>query len=70
MGGLIDRTVVKYASLERAQLLKIKSKRLPIEEECKGFVIKKALTLNQVAELVLKYKETKDWRSSFEQIIP
>ena len=53
LGGLIDRTVVKYASLERANHLKLKSYRLPIEEECSGLIIKKALTSNQVAELLL-----------------
>lgn len=33
-------------------------------------LLKQVLTVNQVVEILLKFLETKDWRSAFFQVIP
>lgn len=67
IGGLIDRTVIKNASLSRAAEYQIKTKKLPIDEYCQEYlVLKKALSINQVVELLLVYKDTKDWKKAFD----
>jgi tRNA (guanine9-N1)-methyltransferase len=67
IGGLIDRSVIRGASLAQSMECKLQARRLPIEEFCQEFfVLKKALSLNQVSELLLIYRETKNWKEAFE----
>eukprot|EP00347_Sterkiella_histriomuscorum_P022529 403338147 len=70
IGGLIDRTVIKYASLLQSNQYQIEARRLPIEEFCKEKVIKKALSINQVVSILMIYKESKDWSKAFDEAIP
>lgn len=72
IGGLIDRTVVKNASLDRAKTLDLQARRLPITEFCKDKVVKTELGINQVVRLLLGYRESQDWSIAFEQaeVIP
>jgi tRNA (guanine9-N1)-methyltransferase len=46
IGGLIDRTVVKGASLSQANAHSIKARRLPIAEFCGEALTKQALSIN------------------------
>lgn len=67
IGGLVDRTVQKNASLNRARELGIPAKRLPIQEFMIG---RKCLNLDHVVTMVCKFKETKDWKTAFDFSAP
>jgi tRNA (guanine9-N1)-methyltransferase len=67
IGGLVDRTVLKNASLKRAQQLGIKAYRLPIANLMQN---RKCLNLDHVSMLLCKFMETKDWNKSFEYAAP
>jgi len=69
IGGLIDRTVIKGASLSTARKLEIPARRLPLDEFYPG-MIKKALSINQVAEILVMYRSTKDWGKALEEVVP
>ena len=53
IGGLVDRTVIKNASFDRAQELGIPSVRLPIREYMKS---RKCLNLDHVVSMICKFK--------------
>lgn len=67
IGGLVDRTVIKNASLDRAKELGIPAKKLPISEWMKG---RKCLNLDHVVMILCKFKETNDWKLAFEYGAP
>ena len=67
LGGLIDRTVIKDASLMRAKELGVKAKRLPITQYMKG---RACLNLDHVVSMVCKFKETGDWKTAFDFAAP
>lgn len=67
LGGLIDRTVIKNASLARAKELDIQAKRLPIRQFMKG---RQCLNLDHVVSMIYRFKETKDWKSAFDYAAP
>lgn len=71
IGGLIDRTVVRFASLEQSAAQEIQARRLPIEEhyDCK-LVKSAALSINQVAMILQGYRETRDWAKVLAECIP
>lgn len=67
IGGLVDRTIIKNASFNRAQELGIESRRLPIDQWMQN---RKCLNLDHVAQMLCKYLETKDWQQAFEYACP
>ncbi|XP_078431901.1 tRNA (guanine(9)-N1)-methyltransferase-like protein [Wolffia australiana] len=69
IGGLVDRNRWKGITLKKAQEQGIQSAKLPIGGYLK-MSSSKVLTVNQVVEILLKFLETKDWKTSFFQVIP
>lgn len=67
MGGLIDRTIIKYASYHRANELGIEARHLPIAQFMKG---RSCLNLDHVVAMVCKFKETGDWKVAFDYAAP
>ena len=63
IGGLVDRTVLKNASLQRAAELGIPAVSLPIREFMKN---RACLNLDHVVMMINKFKETKDWKVAFD----
>lgn len=73
VGGLVDRTIVKHATFNRANLLasiiSITPKRLPISNLIRpGF--KKALNVSTAALMIPEYLHLKDWEKTFNSIVP
>lgn len=67
MGGLIDRTIIKNASLTRAKELGIETRRLPIRQFMKSRIV---LNLDHVVMMVLKFREVNDWKVAFDFAAP
>lgn len=75
IGGLVDETVHKLVSLERAQSEGVRSARLPIDEfltqRASGGTRCKILTVNQVFDALLKVHESGgDWSSALAEVLP
>ncbi|XP_057462285.1 tRNA (guanine(9)-N1)-methyltransferase-like [Actinidia eriantha] len=69
VGGLVDRNRWKGITMKKAKEQGIQTAKLPIENYLK-MSSSQVLTVNQVIEILLKFLETKDWKSSFFQVIP
>lgn len=67
MGGLIDRTIIKNASLNRAKELGIETRRLPIRQFMKSRIV---LNLDHVVMMVCKFREVEDWKTAFDFAAP
>ncbi|KHN40786.1 RNA (guanine-9-)-methyltransferase domain-containing protein 2 [Glycine soja] len=69
IGGLVDRNRWKGITLKKAEEQGIPTAKLPIGNFMK-MSSSQVLTVNQVVEILLKYLETRDWRTSFFAVIP
>ncbi|BAT87580.1 uncharacterized protein HKW66_Vig0070310 [Vigna angularis] len=69
IGGLVDRNRWKGITLKKAQEQGIQTAKLPIGNFMK-MSSSQVLTVNQVVEILLKFLETKDWKTSFFAVIP
>lgn len=69
IGGLVDRNRWKGITLKKAAEQGIQSARLPIGNYLK-MSSSQVLTVNQVFEIMLKFVETKDWKTAFFHVIP
>jgi len=73
IGGLVDDSVKKDTSQQYCENANISSARLPISENMsraeKGSY-KQILTINQVFDILLKYHQTKDWKTALEMNVP
>ncbi|KAF6145080.1 hypothetical protein GIB67_013431 [Kingdonia uniflora] len=69
IGGLVDRNRWKGITMKKAIDQGIKTAKLPIGSFLK-MSSSQVLTVNQVFEILLKYLETRDWKSSFFEVIP
>ena len=69
IGGLVDKVVRKFATLDRANSLNIKSVRLPIAtllKKCK----RNALNIDTVATILSAQLKFKDWEKAFNYAMP
>ncbi|XP_016091275.1 tRNA methyltransferase 10 homolog B-like [Sinocyclocheilus grahami] len=75
LGGLVDETIQKKISYTRAKELDVRTARLPIDE----YMVKrpnpknfhsKILAINQVFEILLTFRGTKDWTKALAAGIP
>ncbi|KAF4111577.1 tRNA methyltransferase 10 homolog B isoform X2 [Onychostoma macrolepis] len=75
LGGLVDETIQKKISYTRAKELGVRTARLPIDE----YMVKrpnpknfhsKILAINQVFEILLTFRDTKDWTKALAAGIP
>ncbi|KAI4296059.1 hypothetical protein L6164_036049 [Bauhinia variegata] len=69
IGGLVDRNRWKGITMKKAQEQGIQTAKLPIGNFMK-MSSSLVLTVNQVLEILLKFLETRDWKTSFFQVIP
>ncbi|THG11376.1 hypothetical protein TEA_018878 [Camellia sinensis var. sinensis] len=69
VGGLVDRNRWKGITMEKAKEQGIRTAKLPIGDYLK-MSSSQVLTVNQVIEILLKFLETRDWKTSFFQVIP
>ncbi|XP_057471436.1 uncharacterized protein LOC130760229 [Actinidia eriantha] len=69
VGGLVDRNRWKGITMKKAKEQGIQTAKLPIGNYLK-MSSSQVLTVNQVIEVLLKFLETKDWKTSFFQVIP
>lgn len=69
VGGLVDRNRWKGITMKKAEDQGIQTAKLPIGNYLK-MSSSQVLTVNQVIEIMLKFLETKDWKSSFFEVIP
>ncbi|CAK8531258.1 unnamed protein product [Lathyrus sativus] len=69
IGGLVDRNRWKGITMEKAQEQGIQTAKLPIANFMK-MSSSQVLTVNQVVEILLKFIETRDWKTSFFAVIP
>ncbi|KAL5576360.1 hypothetical protein UlMin_018059 [Ulmus minor] len=69
VGGLVDRNRWKGITMKKAQEQGIQTGKLPIGSYMK-MSSSQVLTVNQVIEILLKFLETRDWNTSFFQVIP
>uniref|UniRef100_A0A6V7QX13 tRNA (guanine(9)-N(1))-methyltransferase n=1 Tax=Ananas comosus var. bracteatus TaxID=296719 RepID=A0A6V7QX13_ANACO len=69
IGGLVDRNRWKGITMKKANDQGIQSAKLPIANYWK-MSSSQVLTVNQVFEILLKFWETRDWKTAFFQVIP
>ncbi|CAN8267082.1 unnamed protein product [Cochlearia groenlandica] len=69
IGGLVDRNRHKGITMTKAEEQGIKTAKLPIGEYMK-MSSSQVLTVNQVLEILVKFLETRDWKTSFFAVIP
>ncbi|KAK6932867.1 tRNA methyltransferase TRMD/TRM10-type domain [Dillenia turbinata] len=69
VGGLVDRNRWKGITMKKATDQGIQTAKLPIGNYLK-LSSSQVLTVNQVVEILLKFLETRDWKTSFFQVIP
>eukprot|EP01118_Nematostelium_gracile_P018526 TRINITY_DN8249_c0_g1_i1.p1 TRINITY_DN8249_c0_g1~~TRINITY_DN8249_c0_g1_i1.p1 ORF type:complete len:205 (-),score=64.44 TRINITY_DN8249_c0_g1_i1:13-627(-) len=69
IGGLVDHNRLKGITHQQAVSQGIKTVRLPIGEHME-MSSRKVLTVNQVLEIMLHFRETNDWKKAFEKAIP
>jgi len=73
IGGLCDDSVKKDQTAGYAKSLGIKTARLPIKGymlRASGGNFKQILTINQVFDILLKWKESKDWSKALAVGVP
>ncbi|KAK6917882.1 tRNA methyltransferase TRMD/TRM10-type domain [Dillenia turbinata] len=69
VGGLVDRNRWKGITMKKATDQGIQTAKLPIGDYLK-LSSSQVLTVYQVVEILLKFLETRDWKTSFFQVIP
>ncbi|GJN22088.1 hypothetical protein PR202_gb09621 [Eleusine coracana subsp. coracana] len=69
IGGLVDRNKWKGITQEKAAAQGIQTAKLPIGNYLK-LSSSQVLTVNQVFEILLKFVETRDWKTAFFDVIP
>jgi len=69
IGGIVDRNRYKGISAKKASELNISTARLPIRNHV-SLNSSQVLTVNQVFQIILKFLETRDWKSALMQSIP
>ena len=70
IGGIVDRNRLRKAALNRAESLGVSTAKLPLEKYLKEMETTKVLTVNHVFDILIKFKELKDWRKAFQAVLP
>lgn len=70
IGGIVDRNRMKGATYKRAQELKLRTGKLPLDSYLK-LLSTKVLTCNHVFEILLRYRENgNDWKKAMLDVLP
>jgi tRNA (Guanine-1)-methyltransferase len=69
IGGIIDRSIKKAVTLDRARELSIAARRLPIQEYIRQRT-NHILNVDHVVHAICTYLHTRDWATTFDQTLP
>lgn len=69
IGGIVDKNRFKGKSFETANLMNIKTARLPVPEYI-DLKTSPVLTIYHVFEILLKYRDCKNWKEAIEAFVP
>ncbi|CAD8188728.1 unnamed protein product [Paramecium octaurelia] len=69
IGGLVDRVIIKNATLNRSRQLGVRSAKLPIGQFIKKSY-KKCLNVSTAALMISGWLKYKDWSKAFDSIVP
>lgn len=69
IGGIVDRNSMKYATLQKAKRLNIRTAKLPIKENF-ALAATHILTVNHVFEIMLNYAACQNWTEAIKQVLP
>ncbi|KAJ3081711.1 tRNA methyltransferase 10 [Quaeritorhiza haematococci] len=69
IGGIVDRNRHKNLCFDRAKSDGIATAQLPISQHI-NMKTRRVLTVNHVFEILLKYLETRDWKTTLSEVIP
>ncbi|CAD8108059.1 unnamed protein product [Paramecium sonneborni] len=69
IGGLVDRVIMKNATLNRSRQLGVRSAKLPIGQFIKKNY-KKCLNVSTAALMISGWLQYKDWSKAFDSIVP
>mmetsp|Transcript_13071 Transcript_13071/g.32024 ORF Transcript_13071/g.32024 Transcript_13071/m.32024 type:complete len:183 (+) Transcript_13071:419-967(+) len=69
VGGIVDRNRHKGLCQRLATEKEIKTAKLPISSFLEGHT-RKVITVNQVVQILLKYKEYNDWGKAMLEVMP
>mmetsp|Transcript_1756 Transcript_1756/g.2529 ORF Transcript_1756/g.2529 Transcript_1756/m.2529 type:complete len:331 (-) Transcript_1756:27-1019(-) len=69
IGGIVDRNRLKGATVNKAKELGIETAKLPIDDHLK-LCATKVLTCNHVFEILLKFREHKEWKKALLDVLP
>ncbi|KAI0686488.1 guanine-1-methyltransferase-domain-containing protein [Cytidiella melzeri] len=70
IGGICDHNRYRNLCLDKSTESGIRSARLPIATYLTELKTRKVLTVNQTFEILLKWVETRDWKSALEGVVP
>lgn len=65
IGGAIEKCIPKPASLNRAKELGIRTAKLPLDRYLNWGMRKKQLRLDDITQILLDFRSTRDWKRSF-----
>jgi len=69
IGGIVDRNRHKNVTLDKAKEQGIATARLPVHQHVQ-LSASAVLTVNQVVDILLAYRELKDWKAALVRAIP
>lgn len=69
IGGIVDRTVRKAATLTTAQQIGAQTRRLPLKEHL-GSLVTHVLNVDHVFRILCDYQETKSWNEAIVRQVP
>ncbi|KAJ2161052.1 tRNA (guanine(9)-N(1))-methyltransferase [Coemansia sp. RSA 552] len=69
VGGLVDKNRYPRLTLDQAEKQGIAHAQLPIGQYIQ-LSTRKVVTVNQIFEILLKFVETRDWKTAFLDVIP
>lgn len=76
IGGMVDRTMAKHATLGYSQERQLQTRRLPIQEHAqalglgKGACKRPVLNVNDVLLALLEFQASGDWCTALDKAIP
>lgn len=70
IGGIVDRNRLKNITYQKAKSQGLRTARLPLSEYVDLHGHTPVLTVNIVVEILMKWQETKCWKTSFESCLP
>jgi len=70
IGGIVDTAVEEPLTFAKAKREKLRTARFPLHEHVRWVNGSKALTLNQVVDIMIRMKRTNDWKTTLTNCLP